>query len=65
MYVLARREGESIILAHKGEKIRIKITSVTGKIARVGIDAHRDIFIAREETLEGSRRDVDDDEGQG
>lgn len=48
MYVLARHEGESIIIAGI---IEIKVLSVTGKIARLGINAPREVPVKRAELL--------------
>lgn len=48
MYVLARHEGESIIIA---DVIEIKVLSVTGKIARLGIDAPREVPVKRAELV--------------
>jgi carbon storage regulator len=48
MYVLARHEGESIIIA---DCIEIKVLSVTGKIARLGINAPREVPVKRAELL--------------
>ena len=48
MYVLARHEGESIIIAGV---IEIKVLSVTGKIARLGINAPREVPVKRAELL--------------
>lgn len=50
MYVLARHEGESIIIA---DVIEIKVLSVTGKIARLGINAPREVPVKRAELLAG------------
>jgi len=49
MYVLARHEGESIMIS---DTIEIKVLSVTGKIARLGINAPREIPVKRKELLE-------------
>ena len=48
MYVLARHEGESIIIA---DVIEIKVLSVTGKIARLGINAPREVPVKRAELV--------------
>ena len=48
MYVLARHEGESIIIA---DVIEIKVLSVTGKIVRLGINAPREVPVKRAEIL--------------
>ena len=48
MYVLARHEGESIIIA---DIIEIKVLSVTGRIARLGIDAPREVPVKRAELV--------------
>jgi len=50
MYVLARHEGESIIIA---DVIEIKVLSVNGKIARLGINAPKEIPVKRAELLRG------------
>lgn len=58
MYVLARHEGESIIIA---DVIEIKVLSVTGKIARLGINAPREVPVKRAELLvEVDSRDAND-----
>jgi carbon storage regulator len=46
MYVLARHEGESIIVA---DIIEIKVLSVTGKIVRLGVIAPREVDVHRKE----------------
>jgi carbon storage regulator len=48
MYVLARHEGESIIIA---DVIEIKVLSVTGSIVRLGINAPREVPVKRAELL--------------
>ena len=48
MYVLARHEGESIIIA---DIIEVKVLSVTGRIARLGIDAPREVPVKRAELV--------------
>ena len=59
MYVLARHEGESIIIA---DVIEIKVLSVTGKIARLGINAPREVPVKRAEILvDISGESVDED----
>jgi len=58
MYVLARHEGESIIIA---DVIEIKVLSVTGKIARLGINAPREVPVKRAELLVP----VEDEDEQG
>jgi carbon storage regulator len=50
MYVLARHEGEEIVIANG--LIKIKVLSVTGKIARLGIEAPREISVKRAELLD-------------
>lgn len=50
MYVLARREGESILMLDG--KIEIKVLQVTGKIARLGIEAPKEVDIERAEMIE-------------
>lgn len=62
MYVLARHEGESIIIA---DVIEIKVLSVTGKIARLGINAPREVPVKRAELLVeiGEKGNDNNDEG--
>lgn len=50
MYVLARHVGESIIIA---DVIEIKVLSVTGSIARLGINAPKEVPVKRAELLRG------------
>lgn len=61
MYVLARHEGESIIIA---DIIEIKVLSVTGRIARLGINAPREVPVKRAELLidMGDKEDNNNDE---
>ena len=47
MYVLARHEGETLVLADG--LITIKVVSVTGGIVRLGIVAPRELLVEREE----------------
>lgn len=57
MYVLARHEGESIIIA---DVIEIKVLSVTGRIARLGIDAPREVPVKRAELVNPISGDSDE-----
>ncbi len=57
MYVLARHEGESIIIA---DMIEIKLLSVTGRTARLGINAPREVSVKRAELV--VRLESDEDE---
>ncbi len=50
MYVLARHEGESILMF--GGLVEIKVLQVTGKIARIGIEAPKEIDIILKEKAE-------------
>ena len=54
MYILARREGESITIANG--LIEVKVISVTGKIARIGIEAPEQIVVRRKETREKDKK---------
>jgi len=63
MYVLARHEGESIIIA---DVIEIKLLSVTGRTARLGINAPREVPVKRAELvvdLEPDGDEADSDQG--
>ena len=48
MYVLARHEGESIIIA---DVIEIKVLSVTGRTTRLGINAPKEVSVKRAELV--------------
>lgn len=48
MYVLARHEGDSILIA---DLIEVKVLSVNGKIVRLGISAPREVSVLRKEQL--------------
>lgn len=63
MYVLARHEGESIIIA---DIIEIKLLSITGKTARLGINAPKEISVKRAELLVDKATDSgkQDEEGK-
>lgn len=54
MYVLARREGESIAMLKgpDGYLVEIKVLSVSGKIVRLGIDAPKEVDITRKELID-------------
>ena len=56
MYVLARHEGESIIIA---DVIEIKVLSVTGRTTRLGINAPREVSVKRAELVVGLESDND------
>jgi carbon storage regulator len=49
MYVLARHEGDSILIA---DLIEVKVLSVNGKIVRLGISAPREVSVRRKEQLD-------------
>lgn len=56
MYVLARREGDSITIA---DIIEVKVLSVNGKIVRLGVSAPRAIDVKRteqQESCDGPKR---------
>ncbi len=59
MYVLARHVGESIIIA---DVIEVKVLSVNGSIARLGINAPKEVPVKRAELL---RKDTNNDEADG
>ncbi len=50
MYVLARHEGESILMFDG--LVEIKVLKVTGRIVRLGIEAPKEIDIARKEFVD-------------
>jgi len=58
MYVLARHEGESILMLDG--IIEVKVLSVTGKIARIGIEAPKEIDIIRKELVEQEQSENDE-----
>lgn len=49
MLVVARREGDSVIIAGL---IEVKVLSVTGKIVRLGVSAPREISVLRKEQID-------------
>ena len=49
MLVLARKEGESIVI---GDDIIVKVISIDKGVVKFGIDAPRDVSIMRSELLE-------------
>lgn len=50
MLIVARHEGEEILIADG--LIRIKVVNIQGKIARIGIDAPREIRVVRKEVAD-------------
>lgn len=52
MLILARREGEAIILKTSDGSITIRLTEYNGKQTRVGIEAPKSVKVLREELLE-------------
>jgi len=56
MYVLARREGDSLLLADG--LIEIKVLSVTGKIVRLGVSAPREVSVVRKEQTDPPKAEV-------
>lgn len=49
MLVLARREGEELVLTYPGITIRVVVTEIHGKQARIGIDAPAKVEVVRGE----------------
>ena len=49
MLLINRRKGESILI---GENVRLQILKVKGKYVSIGIEASRDVFVARAELLD-------------
>ena len=60
MYVLARRIGESIVLADG--VIEVKVLSIDGKIAKLGIDAPLAVSVFRKEVFLKSKPKLDSNE---
>jgi carbon storage regulator CsrA len=60
MFVVARREGEELVIA---EHIHIVVLSVTGKIVRLGFEAPDGIRIER--VINGNRPERDKDKKRG
>lgn len=50
MYVLSRKQGETVVVKANGQTIRVKVVSVQGKRVGLGFDAPEDVLIEREET---------------
>ncbi|MCG3201212.1 MAG: Translational regulator CsrA [Gammaproteobacteria bacterium] len=51
MLILTRRIGETLVI---GDDIEVTILGIKGRQVRVGINAPRDVNIAREELLAGA-----------
>ena len=49
MLILTRREGEELILTYQNVTIKIMITDIHGKQAKIGIDAPEMVEVVREE----------------
>ena len=54
MLTLKRKEGESIVIYNNDVEITIKLTDLTGKSAKVNIEAPPEYKIHRQEMLEGN-----------
>jgi carbon storage regulator len=54
MLILTRRVGESIMI---GDDTKVVVMSVQGSQVRVGIDAHSDVTVHREEIYERIQRE--------
>jgi carbon storage regulator len=52
MLILTRFAGESIILSIGGQKATVKVLDISGRKARIGIDAPPDVVIYRDELAE-------------
>jgi carbon storage regulator len=55
MLVLTRKCGEKIVINPGPEQIVLTILDIDGSRIRLGIEAPRDVPIAREELLDGRR----------
>jgi carbon storage regulator len=59
MLVLSRKPTEDIVFV--GLNIRVRVLEIRGNQVRIGIDAPRDVKIARAELLCGKDRTPDDE----
>ena len=53
MLVLSRKIGEAVLL---GDDIKIMIVDIRGDKVRIGIDAHKDLPVHRQEVYDAIRR---------
>lgn len=54
MLILTRRVGETLMI---GDDITVTVLGVKGNQVRVGINAHRDVAVHREEIYERIKRE--------
>lgn len=60
MLVLQRKLGEEIIITVNGREIVVKLLSVGGDGARIGVIADRDVAVDRREVYEAKRKGAND-----
>ncbi len=59
MLVISRKVGESVIITlESGDKIKIKVTDIERKKAKIGIDAPKEIGVFRSEIQEAIDREA-------
>ena len=52
MFTLERREGESLVIQHKGEELLIALTEIHNGKAKVSLKGPRSFNVARKEIVE-------------
>ncbi len=60
MLILTRRVGETIMIGEQGD-ITVTVLGVKGNQVRLGINAHKDVPVHREEIFERIQQEKDDD----
>ena len=51
MLILTRRKGEELILTYQDVTIKVMVTDIHGKQAKIGIEAPSEVDVMREEIL--------------
>lgn len=51
MLLLARREGETLLLTYEGNTIELHVTNIKGSPAKLGVDAPRDVLLLSYELI--------------
>ena len=56
MLILTRRVGETLMI---GDEVTVTVLGVKGNQVRIGVNAHKDIAVHREEIYERIKREQD------